>query len=357
MVDRSFVERLGFEGARSLLSRLSPYTQRVLPERTRLVDGLALSPEIQLMLAMRPFTGGKAWHAVSIHFARAQMRSEARLSAGPKLQVGPVRTFEIPGASGPMRVRHYIPNELGQRPLLVFFHGGGFLYGDLDTHDQPCRYLAKYAGVQVLSVEYRLAPEHPFPAGVEDAYAGYLWALDNAAALGADPQQILVGGDSAGGNLAAVVTQLAKQNHKPLPALQLLIYPAVDRVNARPSLDLFAEGFFLSRKDIDYTFKNYAPGADPHDPRLGPLFAPDLSGLSPAFVITAGFDPLRDEGEAYESALRKAGNVTRLHRVPDLIHGFINMTGLSPVSEAALIGVADMTRNFLATLEQTAKSA
>ena len=357
MAERSFAERLQFEGARSLLSRLSPYSKRVLPERTRLVDGLALSPEVQLMLAMRPFTGGKPWHAVSIQFARKQMQAESRLSSGEKIQVGPVRTFEIQGATGPMRVRHYVPNEPGKRPLLVFFHGGGFLYGDLDTHDQPCRYLAKYAGVQVLSVEYRLAPEHPFPAAVEDSYAGYLWALEHAEALGADPRRILVGGDSAGGNLAAVVTQLAKQNQKQLPSLQLLIYPAVDRVNPYRSLELFSEGFFLSRKDIDFTFANYASGAHPRDPRLGPIFAPDLGGLSPAFVVTAGFDPLRDEGEAYESALRRAGNITRLHRVPDLIHGFINMTGLSPASEAALIGVADMTRNFLATLEQTAKSA
>jgi acetyl esterase len=357
MANRSLAERLQFGGARALLSRLSPYSVRLLPERTRLVDGLALSPEIQLMLAMRPLTGGRPWHKVSVKFARAQMRAESRLSAGPKLQVGPVRTFEIPGATAPMRVRHYVPNETGVRPLLEFFHGGGFLYGDLDTHDQPCRYLAKYAGVQVLSVEYRLAPEHPFPAGVEDAYAGYLWALENAARLGADPTQVCVGGDSAGGNLAAVVTQLARQNHKPLPALQLLLYPALDRVNPSRSVQLFSEGFFLTEKDIEYTFQTYAPGADPRDPRLAPILTPDLSGLSPAFVVTAGFDPLRDEGEAYESALRKAGNVTRFHRVPDLIHGFINMTGLSPVSEAALIGVADMTRNFLATLEKTAKSA
>ncbi|MFT3924924.1 MAG: alpha/beta hydrolase [Myxococcales bacterium] len=356
MAERTLAERLQFEGARGLLSRLSPYSQRVLPAHTRLVDGLALSPDLQLMLALRPVTGGKAWHEVSVKHARAMMRRESRLSAGPKLQVGPVRTFEIPGAAGPMRVRHYVSSELGVRPLLVFFHGGGFLFGDLDTHDQPCRYLAKYAGVHVLSVEYRLAPEHPFPAGLEDAYAGYLWALENAAALGADPAQILVGGDSAGGNLAAVVSQLAKQNQKPLPVLQLLLYPAVDRVNPYRSLELFAEGFFLSRRDIDYTYKTYAPGSNPRDPRLGPIFAPDLSGLSPAFVVTAGFDPLRDEGEAYESALRKAGVTTRLHRVPDLIHGFINMTGLSPACEAALIGVADMTRNFLATLANRPKT-
>ena len=357
MAERSFAERLQFEAARKLLSGLSAYSVRLLPERTRLVDGLALHPEVQLMLAMRPLTGGRQWHQVSVKFARAQMRAEARLSAGPKLSVGPVRTFEIPGPTGPLRVRHYGAGEPGVRPLLVFFHGGGFLYGDLDTHDQPCRYLAKHAGVQVLSIEYRLAPEHPFPAAVEDCYAAYIWALDPAAQLGADPTQVCVGGDSAGGNLAAVVTLLAKQDKKPLPALQLLIYPAVDRVNPWRSLDLFAEGFFLTAKDIEYTFQTYAPGADPRDPRLGPIFAPDLSGLSPALVVTAGFDPLRDEGEAYESALRKAGNATRLHRVPDLIHGFINMTGLSAASEDALIGVADMTRDFLANLKQMAKSA
>ncbi len=338
---------------RKVLKSFAPYAPNVLPEHTRRIDGLTLCPEIQLMLKLRELQGGKPWSQLPIKQARRQMREECQVSAGPKLPVGPVRTFEIAGPAGPMRVRHYMPIEQGVRPLLVFFHGGGFLFGDLDTHDQPCRYLAKHAGVQVLAVEYRKGPENPFPAAVEDAFAGYLWALENAERLGADPSQVLVGGDSAGGNLAAVVTQFALTEGKPLPVMQLLLYPCLDRLTQWKSLDLFAEGFFLTKRDIEYCLAQYAQGHDPKDPLLSPTQFPNLSDLSPAFVVTCGFDPLRDEGEAYESALRNAGVITRFHRVPDLIHGFINMTGLSPVSEAALIEVANSTRNFLTTLKQT----
>ncbi len=352
MSERSLSVRMQQRIARKLLDTLSPLAPKLLSEQGRSRDGLTLSPDLQMMLKLRELQGGKSWSDLSVATARKQMREECRISAGPKLPVGPVRTFEIPGPTGNLRVRHYVSTELGKRPLLVFFHGGGFLFGDLDTHDQPCRYLAKYAGVHVLSVEYRKAPENPFPAAIEDTFAGYLWAVEHAVDLGSDPSQVLVGGDSAGGNLATVVTQLAAREEKTLPCMQLLLYPTIDRVRSWPSVELFAEGFFLTKRDIEYCLEQYAQGHDPKDPLLCPALFPELSALSPAFVVTCGFDPLRDEGEAYESALREAGVKTSLYRVPDVIHGFINMTGLSPTADAALIEVANRTRNFLTTLKQ-----
>jgi acetyl esterase len=199
----------------------------------------------------------------------------------------------------------------------------------------------------VLSVGYRLAPEHPFPAAPEDVFAAYRWARANAVGLGADPTRVAVAGDSAGGNLATAVALMAKAEGQPQPCAQLLFYPCVDRVEARPSLSLFARDYLLTRADIDWCTERYAGSVDLRHPLLSPLLAPDLRGLAPAFVVSVGFDPLRDEGEAYESALRVAGNTTRFLRVPDLIHGFINCTGVSPAAERATIDIAQRFRQLL----------
>ena len=240
------------------------------------------------------------------------------------MPVASVRDLEIDGgdASVPLRARHYAPPEPGgPHPLLVFYHGGGFLYGDLDTHDGACRILCRHAGAHVLAVDYRLAPEHRFPAAVDDAYAALRWAFANAARLGADPDRIGVGGDSAGGNLAAVTSQLAARDGGPAPALQLLIYPATDMTTRHRSRELFREGFLLTDPEMDWYTDNYLGTArtDAGDPRVSPLLAEDLSGLAPAFIVTAAFDPLRDEGEAYARALQAGGHprdsapVSRLH--------------------------------------------
>jgi acetyl esterase len=198
----------------------------------------------------------------------------------------------------------------------------------------------------LLAVDYRLAPEHPFPAAVNDAVAAYDWARLHAEKLGADPRRIALGGDSAGANLTAVAIQLARQAGKPLPALQLLLYPGVDRTVAWRSVDLYAEGFFLTRNDLDWYTRLYTQGADVSDPRISPMRG-DLSGQSPALVVTAGFDPLGDEGRAYAQALSTAGNEVRLIDLPDQIHGFISMCGLSRHSHNALLEVADVTRHIL----------
>ena len=211
------------------------------------------------------------------------------------------------------------------------------MVGDLDTHDPVCRFLAREGDVIVLAVNYRLAPEHRFPAAVEDALAAFRWAAREASRLDADAGRIGVAGDSAGGNLAAVVAQLATQAGTPRPALQLLIYPVTDLSQKHPSYRLFADGFFLTEKEMDWYRGHYLPDeAAALDPRASPLLAPDLRGLPPAIVLTAGFDVLRDEGEAYARRMEAAGVPVRLRRHAGLIHGFCNGTALNPAAHAAM---------------------
>jgi acetyl esterase len=322
------------------------------------LDGQDLDPGIQLALRTLELRGsptmvGAPHSDPEPAEVRARVHREALVFSLLKTEVGRVRELEIEGADGPLRARHYLPPASAASatpPLLVFFHGGGFVIGDLDTHDEPCRMLCRHAEVQVLSIDYRLAPEHPFPAGVRDAVAAFRWAVAHAAQLGADPQRVAVGGDSAGGNLSAVTAQLAARDGGPAPALQLLIYPAVDLTEARAASGrLFADGFYLTENDRQWCTRHYFSGTerDGTDPRASPALAEDLSGLAPAIVITAGFDPLRDEGEAYGAALRKAGTRVVADRTPELIHGFINMTTVPAARDAAL-RLAGMVRASLA---------
>jgi acetyl esterase len=222
------------------------------------------------------------------------------------------------------------------------------MLGDLDTHDSVCRFLAANAAVAVLSIDYRLAPEHPFPAAVEDAFAAYRWANEEHARLGVDPARIGVAGDSAGGNLAAAVSRLARDGGGARPAMQVLLYPVVDASSQRPSRDVFADGFLLTKADIEWLECQYLPGdTDREDPRVALLRASDLSDLPPAYIATAGFDPLRDEGEAYAAALREAGVAVSLRRHPGLIHGFANMTAISRTAGAAMLELAGAVRSGL----------
>jgi acetyl esterase len=335
---RSFFARVEARLARSLF-RLPHSVQVLLSLGSAIrIDGETLHPEMQLLLKARLWRGGGTLRAESPELARRRMRAEALRFRGDPVPLGAVTDLRIGGADGELRARHYAPDEAGPRPLLVYFHGGGFATGDLETHDEACRLLCKHGRVHVLAVDYRLAPEHPFPAAIQDACAAFAWAREHAAKLGADPSRVGVGGDSAGGNLSAVASLLAAREGRPSPAFQLLIYPAADRHTARPSWSLFAKGFLLEKADMDWYDRTYA--GPTRDPRVSPCLAEDLSGLCPAVVVTAGFDPLRDEGEAYAAALEAAGNHVELRRFGGLIHGFVNMTGVSPAAHDAVLEIA-----------------
>jgi acetyl esterase len=351
-------DRLRFQLARRLAA-LPPAWQLWLVRGKQVTrDGLTLDPGLQLLLALRR-RRSVSLETLTPAAARRLIRREAAAATGRPVAVKAVADLTVDGPAGPLPARHYTPTERGPHPLLLFLHGGGFVLCDLDTHDQACRLLCRRAGVQVLSVAYRLAPEHRFPAAVSDAWAALCWAVGNAARLGADPARLAVGGDSAGGNLAAVVAQRAAREGGPALALQLLIYLAVDRTTPYRSLELFADGFFLTRAEIDWFDRHYSSPEDHGDPRLSPLRGADLPGLAPALVVTAGFDPLRDEGVAYAAARAAAGTEVRLRRHSGMLHGFINMIDLSRSARAALVEVADEARAMLAGSrgDATARSA
>ncbi|MEA2306618.1 MAG: hypothetical protein QOH43_3898 [Solirubrobacteraceae bacterium] len=343
-------ERAEFRLARAL-ARLPHRAQVRLSGKPPVeIDGQRLHPEIQLALALLEKRGDPPMETLPPAEARARTSRQAAVVAGRVASVGGVRDLQIPGPAGPLPVRHYVPEEPGgPHGLLVFLHGGGFVVGGIDTHDGVCRLLCRHAGVHVLSVDYRLAPEHPFPAAVDDSVAAWRWVAEHAAELGADPEQLAIGGDSAGGNLAAVVCQLAARDGGPLPAAQLLIYPVTDAADDTPSRGMFADGFYLTKAEMDWFHGNYtSPSDDPTDVRLSPLRAADLAGQPPAVVVTAGFDPLRDEGEAYAHALRDAGVPVVLRRFTGLIHAFINMTAVSPAAHDAVVETAGALRAVLA---------
>jgi acetyl esterase/lipase len=293
--------------------------------RSVTIDGNTLDPTLQLLLSSQRAVGfnGLALGG-DIIASRAHMRDGCLAFTGPQVHVA-VDDLSIPGPAGQMAARHYRPAAPEPTPLLVFYHGGGWTIGDLDTHDALCRLTCRHADIHVLSIDYRLAPEHPAPAAVDDAYAAFQWAHQHAGDLGAIPGKVAVGGDSAGGNLAAVVSQLARDDV--LPVLQWLIYPRTDFTAQTRSLSLFADGFLLTKRDVDWFEAQYLGGSvvEPTDPRVSPLLAGTLSGLPPALIATAGFDPLRDEGDRYATALRAAGTAVDLRSVGSVTHGFASL--------------------------------
>lgn len=245
----------------------------------------------------------------------------------------------IPGPAGEIPIRIYTPAGSGSYPLLVYFHGGGWVIGDIDTHDNVSRSLANGAGCIVVSVDYRLAPEHPFPAAPEDCYAATCWVAQHAPQFNGDPTRIAVGGDSAGGNLTAVVAQMARDRGGPLLAFQLMIYPATNFAMNTPSIRENGEGYGLTSDDMDWFTGHYLTSEeDKQNPLASPLLASDLSGLPPALVITAEYDPLRDEGEQYGQKLKDAGVPVTISRYDGMIHGFISM---APIMERGKQGLAE----------------
>lgn len=279
---------------------------------------------------------------------RQALRDLARLVDDDAEATGRIEAREMAGPAGAIGLRVYSPvAETGDRlPGLVFFHGGGWVAGGLDTHDGLCRRLANRAGGRVIAVDYRLAPEHPFPAATEDCLAAVEWAAAHADALGIDPSRLAVGGDSAGGGLAAAVCQLVRERGGPKIALQLLICPITDVEGESASRLEFAEGYFLSRVTMQRDLADYRPAdLDLGDPRLSPLRAADLAGLPPAVVHVAAFDPFRDEGLAYAARLSQAGVAVTSFVHPGMIHYFYAMPRAIPyaLTAAEMIG-ADVRR-------------
>ncbi len=257
--------------------------------------------------------------------ARAQMEVSARFLGRPP-RVSEVRDVKIDGPGGPIPIRVVRPirPDEGPLPVVVYFHGGGWVVGDLASHEGLCRALANASGAIVASVGYRLAPEHPFPAAADDAFAAYSWFASRAGEVGGDPSRVAACGDSAGGNLAAVVCLMARDRGVPGPTLQALAYPALDCDFETESYRRFAEGHLLSRDEMMWYWDQYLPDrADRARPYASPLRAESLAGLPPALVITAGHDVLRDEGERYAGRLHAEGVPTTLSRYPGMIHGFL----------------------------------
>ncbi len=310
--------------------------QRLLAGRRVTVDGQTLAVDTQLMLRLERVVREPSAEDLPLPEGRRLLVQHTEIAGGHQ-PVGEVRDLEVAGRPG----RLYVPTgATSPGPLLVFFHGGGWVYGDLDSHDPPCRFLAERSGVRVLAVDYRLAPEHPFPAAYDDAVAAYRWTVEHAPSLDADVTRLGVGGDSAGGNLAAVTAVAAAQDGLPL-AFQLLVYPGTDATRRTVSRELFGTGFYLNEAFMDRSLDRYVP--DPRqraDPRVSPLLGAVPDGLAPAYVATAGFDPLRDEGEAYARKLADAGVEIELRRFSDQIHGFLNVVGAGRSARAASAEVA-----------------
>lgn len=259
---------------------------------------------------------------------------------GPKdVPIGKIVNQTVPGPDGDIPIRIYTPVAAGGDPLpaLIFFHGGGFVIGNLETHDGLCRLLANEASCRVIAVDYRLAPEHKFPAAIDDAFAATVWIEANAASLGVDANRLAVGGDSAGGGLAASVAQMMQVKGKAKLAFQLLLFPVTHIGGDTISLRDFAENYFLETQTLNWFYDHYVPNADDrNDPRASPLLCEDLSGLPPAYVVVAGFDPLHDEGAAYAEKLRDAGVSVTLDDYPDMVHDFIYLQSVLPQAPDAL---------------------
>lgn len=285
---------------------------------------MPLDPQIQAYLDQMAALNLAPMHTFPPEMVRQAMKMELGVAGEPEV-VAHVANQVISGPGGEIPIRIYIPDGDGPFPLLVFFHGGGWVVCNLDTHDNVCRSLANGASCIVVSVDYRLAPEYKFPAALEDCYAATQWVAENAARLNGDASRIAVGGDSAGGNLTAVVALMARDRGGPPLVFQLLIYPVTDATGSSPSMTENAQGYGLTRDDMIWFTNHYLNNKDEQkNPLVSPLHAPDLIGLPPALIITAEYDPLRDEGELYGQRLKDAGVPVSMTRYDGMIHGFVS---------------------------------
>lgn len=302
------------------------------------VDGRTLDGRTQWFLQLLARSGPKPLQALGVAKARAEFDLFMTMMSGTPAPVGEIVDRTIEGPAGRLRVRFYRPAGSVSRllPTILYFHGGGFVIGSLEAYDLPCRFFCSRTGCAVVAVDYRLAPEHKFPAAIDDALAAFTWLASEPKGLGVDSARIVMAGDSAGGTIAAAAAQILRGRQR-TPCLQWLIYPATDLGADTLSHESCAEGFLLTRTDMEWFLSQYLGDADEiADPRVSPLRAPDLAGLPPALVYTAGFDPLRDEGRAYAERLSAAG-VKTVHREFDsLIHGFVGMRGALQAAARAM---------------------
>ena len=291
---------------------------------------MPLHPQAQMVLDFMSETGF-TFEGVTAE----DLRARANMAIPSPIELPSIADGNVPGPAGDIPVRIYRPSDATDLPVVVFFHGGGWVIGDLESHDHMARTISAKADCVVVAVDYRLAPEHKFPAAADDAWAALEWVATHAAELGVDGDRIAVAGDSAGGNLAAVVAVQARDSEHVEIIQQVLLYPVVDGDCERPSMEENAEGFMLTRGAMDWFHEQYAvTDADRSDPRYSPINA-DLAGVAPAVVVTAEYDPLRDQGNAYAVALTDAG-VDVIHTQYDgMIHGFFSMdAGLDTAAQA-----------------------
>ena len=335
--------------------------QRLLAGRAIVVDGQRLDTETQLILRIQKVMRKPAAETLPLPEARKAVLRQAKLTGGVQ-PIGKTSDLMLPGADEEIPARLYVPRSqvptlrnsqettepitggastVEGSPLLFFVHGGGMMFGDLDSYDPLCRFLAERADVRVLSVDYRLAPEHKFPAAVDDCWASYQWVVENSELLGVDADRIAVGGDSAGGYLSAATAVRAAESGVPVKH-QLLVYPVTNMAERSESRRTFGAGFFLTTAFMDLAETSYLNhGHDRRDPRISLNFLEKVpDGLAPAFVVTAGFDPLRDEGEAYARMLAAAGVPVEMKRYPGFIHGFFNIVGIGRTNRAAVSEIA-----------------
>jgi acetyl esterase/lipase len=298
-----------------------------------------LDPHTKRLLGMLAISGGQSSSAPTPEGIRDSMRRLAKMVDVKGISIAEIIDRELPGPAGPLPVRIYTPASVvgAVSPAIVYFHGGAAIFCSVETHDGLCRLLANSSGCRVVSVEYRLAPEHPFPSAVDDAYFATQWVAAHAHELSIDPSRLAVAGDSAGAALATVTCRLAKERGGPAIALQLLLCPVTDLTEESASRIALGKGYFIERTTLQWATGVYAPpGTDAADPRISPLRAPDLAGLPAAHIHTAEFDPMRDEGEAYANRLMAAQVNVRFVCHDGMIHNFYCMTGAIPRARIVL---------------------
>jgi len=312
---------------------------------------MALHPQCKAFLDILAASGGKPLEQLPVAEAR-QVPMALLGFGGPIEPVAEVEDRTVPGPAGPIPVRLYHTVQGHARPALVYFHGGGFVICDLESHDGLCRSLANGSGCTVVSVDYRLAPEHKFPAAVDDAYAATEYIAGHASDFRIDPERIAVGGDSAGGTLATVVAMLARDRGGPRLKFQLLIYPLVDAEDRSPSMVEYEKDHFLTRESLEWFLGHYLRPEDRKHPHVSPLNAANLRDLPPAMIVTAECDPLRDQGEAYARKLQAAGVRVELKRYEGMIHPFFSLAGILDTAKVAMADSGSALRRALGNAAQ-----